>query len=151
MTAVILVLLPITIFAVGFKDLRLDSAENVQKAELHYVTPLQPNSVAVLILFPGCNGDGKTLIQKREWLDYAASKNIAASASNVVLLSPAFYPHEFGFDTDTTQRTEILFGEFSQSPFLLAWEETGRVRRVNGVGDYFPDWPNALFGLHIRD
>jgi len=79
------------------------------------------------------------------------TKNIAASASNVLLLAPAFYPHEFGFGTDTTQRTEILFGEFSQSPFLSAWEETGRVRRVYGVGDYFPDWPNALFGLCIGD
>jgi hypothetical protein len=78
-------------------------------------------------------------------------RNITASASNVVLLAPAFYPQEFGFDTDTAQRTKIVFGEFSQSPFLLAWEETGRVRRVTGVGDYFPDWPNALFGLRIGD
>ena len=78
-------------------------------------------------------------------------RNITASASNVVLLAPAFYPQEFGFDTDTAQRTKIVFGEFSQSPYHLAWEETGRVRRVTGVGDYFPDWPNALFGLRIGD
>ncbi len=76
MTALFLILFPLTIFGTEFKDLPLNSAENVNKAELHYVTPLQTNSVAVLILFPGCNGDGKALINNQAWVDFASSNRL---------------------------------------------------------------------------
>lgn len=73
-------------------------------------------------------------------------REVLDSASRLILLAPGFYPYEAGLNAVVEEKVEVLFGEFSQSPFLQAWEETGRVRRVAGVGDYFPDWPERLCG-----
>jgi hypothetical protein len=71
-------------------------------------------------------------------------RSVAETARKLILLAPAYYPEETGLKQSGLADTEVLFGEFSQSPHLAAWEETGRVRRVTGAGDYFPDWPDLF-------
>jgi len=76
---------------------------------------------------------------------------VVAVASRLVLLAPAFFPQEAGFGADGMENVEVVFGEFSQSPFLPAWEKTGRVHCAAATGDYFPDWPEALCGRRFGD
>ena len=73
-------------------------------------------------------------------------QRLASSASRVILIAPRYYPQEVGIDFGKKNDVEVVFGEFSQSPFLAAWEETGKVCRVVGIGDFFPSWPEIVFG-----
>ena len=77
-------------------------------------------------------------------------QQLASSASRLILLSPGYYPQEAGIALEAKSPVEVLFGEFSQSPFLMAWEETGKVRRIAGAGDFFPTWPQIIFGEDTR-
>lgn len=65
----------------------------------------------------------------------------ANEASKVVLLSPRFFPQEFAVKA---AKLDTSFGEFSQSPTASAWEQAGNARRLPGVGDYFPAWPENV-------
>lgn len=69
---------------------------------------------------------------------------ILENARHTIFLSPGCYPQEAGFDAGLHSGV-ALFGEFSQSPFLSAWEETGRVERIAGAGDFLPTWPELIF------
>ncbi len=73
---------------------------------------------------------------------------ILGNAKRTVFLSPGFYPQEAGLDPGRPFGA-ALFGEFSQSPFLSAWEETGRVKRIVGAGDFLPAWPELIFTEEI--
>lgn len=73
-------------------------------------------------------------------------QRLAFSASRLILLAPSYYPQEAGIAFGKKYPVEVIFGEFSQSPFLAAWEETGKVRRIAGTGDFFPTWPQIVFG-----
>lgn len=78
--------------------------------------------------------------------DLGKLKTIASSASTLLLIAPAYYPEEAGLSPGTPGYVEVLFGEFSQSDHLIAWEKTGRVRRIAAAGDFLPDWPEIVFG-----
>lgn len=78
--------------------------------------------------------------------DLAKLKTIASSASRLLLIAPAYYPEEAGLSPETRRHVEVLFGEFSHSDHLIAWEKTGCVRRIAGAGDFLPDWPDIVFG-----
>ena len=73
-------------------------------------------------------------------------RRLATAASKLILLAPAYYPQEMGFDLGVKDRVEICFGEFSQSAYLTAWEETGKVRRIAGTGDFLSNWVPIVFG-----
>lgn len=75
----------------------------------------------------------------------ASMQWLASSASRLILLAPRYYPQEAGIISGVKSSVAIIFGEFSQSPFLAAWEETGQARRVAGAGDFFPNWPQIIF------
>lgn len=52
------------------KTIRLEPAVNMDRAELHYVKTVA-NPRAVLILCPGCNGSGESLIRSDAWISFA--------------------------------------------------------------------------------
>lgn len=68
------------------------------------------------------------------------------SAARLILLSPGYYPRESGIAFGEDSPVEIFFGAFSQSSCLAEWEETGKVRRIAGAGDFIPTWPEIVFG-----
>ncbi|MBE2205699.1 MAG: O-antigen ligase family protein [Chthoniobacterales bacterium] len=76
------------------------------------------------------------------------SKRVLGTAERTILLVPRCYPQESGLDEDK-QSVVALFGEFSQSPFLSAWEETGSVQRIAGTGDFLPNWPQLIFSENL--
>lgn len=80
--------------------------------------------------------------------NYADCLRVVGAAKRTVLLSPKCYPQQAGIEAGT-QSGVAIFGEFSQSPFLSAWEETGRVQRVAGAGDFFPSWPQIILSEEI--
>ena len=94
------------------------------------------------------NLSGKTVVVagSPEGRNQEKIQELASMASRLILLSPSYYPHEIGKIIETTNAIEVFFGEFSQSPFLAAWEQTGKVRRIAGVGDFFPNWISIVFG-----
>ena len=71
-------------------------------------------------------------------------KTIFASAKRVVLLNPTFFPQEISFSRGNAAKTEVVFGEFSQSPAIQSWTELVAVRRIEGVGDFLPCWPEIV-------
>lgn len=82
-------------------------------------------------------------------LEQGTMQRVSASASNLIFLSPGCYPQEAGMDANMKTPVETLFGEFSQSMVLSAWEDTGTVRRIEGAGDFLPAWPKIIFeGIH---
>ncbi len=70
-------------------------------------------------------------------------RRILGNAKQTIFLSPKCHPTEAGLDAGNGS-VIALFGEFSTSPMLAAWEETGCVRRIPGAGDFIPDWPNLI-------
>ncbi len=57
------------------KTLRLEPAANMDRAELHYVKTVD-NPRAVLILCPGCNGSGESLIRSDAWISFAKEQRL---------------------------------------------------------------------------
>lgn len=92
------------------------------------------------------SGAKVVVVGEPEGLTPEKMAEVATSASRLILLAPGFYPSEAGFDSNMREVSDVIFGEFSQSPFLMSWEETTHVYRVFGAGDYFPDWPDILCG-----
>jgi hypothetical protein len=60
-----------------------------------------------------------------------------------MLVNPNFFPQEAGISS--TQVVSVLFGEFSQSPSIQAWQSVGRVQTMEGVGDFIASWPEFVF------
>lgn len=71
-------------------------------------------------------------------------QDIARTAAKLIFLSPGCYPQEVGVDANLKIPVETFFGEFSQSMVLSAWEDTVKVRRIEGAGDFLPAWPQII-------
>lgn len=69
---------------------------------------------------------------------------VAASAANLLLLTPNRYPQELSIGESQSGVIQAVFGEFSQSPYAVAWEESGKIRRIPGAGDFLPSWPELV-------
>ncbi len=74
----------------------------------------------------------------------AALARFMDGAGRVVFLSPGFHPLEMGWAAGAPWRGEVVFGEFTRSAFVPAWSDRGRVRRVEGAGDYLAAWPEII-------
>jgi hypothetical protein len=63
----------------------------------------------------------------------------------LVFLNPLFYPLDLGARAALpSPNVKVIFGEFSQSPTLSAWEEVASVRQIPAVGDFLPCWPELV-------
>ena len=95
---------------------------------------------------------GRTLVitGTHQGLTSASVQRTIKSASSLVLISPGYYPQEAGVANGIGIPVRSFFGEFSQSPVLTTWEDTGTVRRIAGAADFFPDWPRLILGKNDR-
>ena len=55
--------------------LHLAPASGMDRADLYYVAPIN-NPKAVLILSPGCNGNGESLIRSPAWQEFASEHHL---------------------------------------------------------------------------
>jgi hypothetical protein len=68
---------------------------------------------------------------------------VMGEASSVTLVNPRFYPQEVGYDP-ARMKAELVVGEFSESPAIVAWKEKLPAKVLPGVGDYLPDCKAVL-------
>src|SRR3981189_443206 len=55
--------------------LRLEPTPNMTRAEFHYVKTVR-NPKAVLILCPGLNGNGESLVRSPKWIEFARKNKL---------------------------------------------------------------------------
>ena len=87
---------------------------------------------------------GKKLILGGQIQEIPKVAALIHSAFQIVLLNPDFFPQQLNLSPDEAKNTEIVFGEFSQSPALHAWDQVGTVKRIDGTGDFLPNWADIL-------
>ena len=68
---------------------------------------------------------------------------VMGEASSVTLVNPRFYPQEVGYDP-ARMKAQLVVGEFSESPAIVAWKEKLPAKVLPGVGDYLPDCKAVL-------
>lgn len=126
-------------------------AKSLRKYLAEHPTDRSIGIVHSLAFLPeGLSGATIVVAGSPEGRNQERMQRLASSASRLILLSPGYYPRESGIAFDAKSSIEVIFGEFSQSVFLMAWEETGKVRRVAGAADFFPTWPQIVFGEDTR-
>lgn len=94
---------------------------------------------------PDCHG--KTVILARTVSDKRRLTSIMADASRVIIVSPTFFPQEISLSPEALKKVEVIFGEFSQLSTVDAWEQSSSVSRLEGVGDFIPNWLQLYFQL----
>lgn len=55
--------------------IRYPTSKQIQRADIYYI-PSKEDVRAVLVLCPGDNGNGKLLLERREWRDYARTNHL---------------------------------------------------------------------------
>jgi hypothetical protein len=76
----------------------------------------------------------------------AGLREALGKLTRAILLNPSFGPAEIEAGGGALRgRVEVVFGEFSASPFAGAWEAVATVRRVEGAGDFLPSWADFVF------
>lgn len=102
--------------------LRLDPAPNMTRAELNYVNAVQ-SPRAALVLCPGSNGNGKSLIQDPEWQDFAKERRLAlvglsfASPKETLLDGTGYYYAANGSGEKLLEGIKLLYRK--DLPLLL--------------------------------
>ncbi|MEI9896992.1 MAG: O-antigen ligase family protein [Chthoniobacter sp.] len=78
--------------------------------------------------------------------DCAKMNALTVNCKKVILLNPVFSPQDIGVSQAAVEKMQVLFGEFSQSPSAGAWQSfIGKpAPRIEGVGDFLPEWPRLL-------
>jgi len=74
-------------------------------------------------------------------------RKLLHSEGNLLLLNPSFFPQEAGITS--SQITSVLFGEFSQSPSIHAWQNVGHLKTLEGIGDFVGSWPERVFNADL--
>jgi len=85
--------------------------------------------------------DNKTVVLAGHSVPGDTLKSPINSAKNVIVLNPYFFPQEIGVIKDKGPSLLVAFGEFSSSPALNAWADVGTLKRLPGIGDFVPVWP----------
>ncbi len=60
----------------------------------------------------------------------------------LLLVNPTFFPEEAGITSN--QLAGVLFGEFSESPSMQAWQKMTPVKIMDGVGNFVASWPEFV-------
>ena len=121
-------------------------AKSLRKYLAKHPTDRSIGTVLSLSSLPDSLSKAKVIVAgSPEGWNQRKMRQLASSALRLILLSPGYYPQESGISFNEKSSLEVIFGEFSQSPFLMAWEQTGKVRRIAGTGDFFPSWPEIVF------
>ena len=77
-----------------------------------------------------------------EWKELA---NRFGVCGQVVLLAPDITQAELKLSFAALTKTTAVFGEFTQRSSAFAWRDAGKFQQVEGVGDFFQNWPEVVF------
>lgn len=69
-----------------------------------------------------------------------------------ILINPTFFPADVPILPDSLARLQVFYGEFAQSPAAGTWHELlqERVRTIEGVGNFAPEWPALLVSRQLK-
>ncbi len=73
-------------------------------------------------------------------LDASQANELLKRGSNFFFVKPTFSPA----DLSGRDGFHVIFGEFSKSKFLAEWSTSPKLIKLEGIGDYIPDWPQTL-------
>lgn len=71
------------------------------------------------------------------------AKAIADRSQQTMILSPQFSPADLG----DSKSLVAIFGELSKSRHLAEWLEVSNTIKLQGIGDFIPEWPKTLLEL----
>lgn len=71
-------------------------------------------------------------------------KTITNKFTKAILISPRFFPKEFGTYLDQTGKLSVWFGSLSQSKYQFIWGMNYKINIINGYQDFIPNWPDIL-------
>jgi hypothetical protein len=71
----IIFLLTFSVFATGIENIHLVPSPNIVRTDLYYMTPIA-NPQAVLVLAPGVNGSGESLVRSPAWQQFASEQHL---------------------------------------------------------------------------
>ena len=126
------------LFAVEVEVIHLAPSSNMDRADLNYVVPLV-NPKAVLILSPGCNGNGGNLIRSPVWQEFARSNNLGlvglsfASPEKATLDGTGYYYASKGSGDKLLEGIRKIYGR--DLPLLLYGFSGGAI-----FTSYFVGW-----------
>jgi len=137
----------------GIKEISLPLVPGLQRADI-YVLQLTEHPVAVLVLSPGFNGDGKQWIENRVWQQFAEQRNLAlvglsfASDGNLLQKGQGYYyPSQGsgqllldGIDQAFHQSLPLLLYGFSGGAHFTSGFATWKPERVLGWCAYSAEW-----------
>lgn len=63
---------------------------------------------------------------------------------SVILLNAAVSPDELHLTGENKRKFHVVMGEFTQTALPSIWEDKLSVQRIEGKGDYLPDWPQII-------
>ncbi|PTX98235.1 hypothetical protein DB345_05210 [Spartobacteria bacterium LR76] len=66
------------------------------------------------------------------------------NAINVTLINPKLSPRDMRDPMVFRKDLRVIFGEFSQSPTKVEWQEAGFNEVIEGKGDYLSDWSDIF-------
>ena len=75
--------------------------------------------------------------------DWSALPARAKTCASLLLIAPDAFPDEIKLPDEIP--TRVMFGELANRPSATAWQGTGLVQTIEGVGDFFEDWPELVF------
>jgi len=115
-----------------------ETYRNYRAQQTHPPVGLAPSPAALPADLSGCalavlgaSGDWETL------------RTRAKMCETLLLIAPDAFPDELNLPEIPVR---VVFGEFSNRPSAAAWRGTGLVETLEGVGDFFQDWPEIVFG-----
>lgn len=76
--------------------------------------------------------------------DWSALAARAKKCEALLLIAPDAFPEAVNLPKGIP--TRVVFGEFSNRPSAIAWRGTGLTQTREGVGEFFYDWPEIVFG-----
>jgi len=133
----------------GLKDIQAEDitkhtlipTSGMTRADIYVVTAIT-NPVAILLLAPGCNGDGKYLISDPVWNEYAKSNRLAlvglsfASNTEDIHSGKGYYYASCGSGTVLLEAVDRIFGK--KLPLLL-YGFSGGAHFVSRFSEWKPD------------
>lgn len=76
-------------------------------------------------------------------LNATQADSLLGRSPAVLFVKPAFSPREISVQNSF----KVVFGEFSKSTLLSEWLDSPKLFKLEGIGDYIPNWPETLLAL----
>ncbi len=96
---------------------------------------------------PDLHGCDLVILGARPAAEWQALRTPMEQCQKLTLVAPDKIPAELKLPPELLARSTVLFGEFTRLSSSPAWSSVGvgAFRQIEGVGDFFQDWPSLLF------